>query len=89
MYDVTGYMEGDIVAFEAAQISQNYFYIGVVKHVGKTKEGYRCYDVDCILRPKDHDPMHHVNWLPKARIQKAAILCEIIPEKERNNENCY
>ena len=75
-YHVTLYLVGDIIIFRAAQLNEKYFFIGKIVRIGKDAD-QQWYDVDCILRPKGRDPERLVNWLPKARIHRKSILCEI------------
>jgi hypothetical protein len=77
VYDVSMFLEGEFIAFEADQISNEYFFIGQIKKTGMDKTGKRWYDVKCILRPAVHDPVRKINWLPKARILRKSIICEI------------
>ena len=77
LYDVALFVEGDIVAFQAVHISSEFFFIGTIRRSGMNEVGQRWYDVVCILRPETRDPTRVVNWLPKARISRASIICEI------------
>ena len=80
-YDVHMYLEEDIVIFEAANVNTGYFFIGKIKRTGVNRFGHRWYDVVCILRPGNRHTAYKTNWLPKARITRGAILCELTPER--------
>jgi hypothetical protein len=77
IYDGGFFIEGDIIIFATRPCADEYLFIGRIKNIGLKPTGERWYDVDCILRPKARDPARKVNWLPKARIKKDKILCEI------------
>ena len=76
-YNITMFLERELVIFMSTQISDEYFFIGEIKKTGIDASGKRWFDVKCILRPPLRDPARKVNWLPKARIDKASIICEI------------
>jgi len=76
-YDVTIFLEGELVIFDASQVSDEYFFVGEIKNTGLDRAGKLWFDVKCILRPPSRDPARKVNWLPKARITRESIICEI------------
>jgi len=77
VYHVAMFLEEELIIFNAAQGPDDCFFIGKIKKTGIDKTDKRWYDVKCILRPGLRDPERKVNWLPKARINKKSIICEI------------
>ena len=70
------YFEGDIVAFATQTRNPTGYFIARI--VRKFLHDYTtCYDVQCILRPKNRDAANRVNWLAKTNITTKLILCKL------------
>ncbi len=85
VYDVTFYIVGDVVAFDAAH--QLLPFIGIIQKLGIKQGGVHWYDIQCIKRGQDRDPKGRINWLPKARINRSSILCEMRMENKYANSD--